>query len=159
MLPEKAVSFERHHEAAGQGSCEIVEGYGMSDLISKSKLIKAMNKTEEALEKEMVCPSWWMAYSVIDIQPTAFDPDNVIEKLKNVAKESHGNTGMRGELVVNLDDAIEMVKKGGVTDDVCEWKHFSGGKSPYKPSCESSKFEAVKIGDYCPFCGKKIKVV
>ena len=54
-----------------------------------------------------------------------------------------------------------------ISDDVCEevcceWKHFSGDKSPYRPSCKEymkSKFEAFKIGDYCTFCGKKIKIV
>ena len=54
--------------------------------------------------------------AVIDAQLTAYDVDNIIKDLKNVAKESQGNVGMGGELVVNLDDAIEIVR-GGVKDE------------------------------------------
>ena len=41
------------------------------------------------------------------------DTDNAVERLKKVSYERFGNTGMGGELVVNLDDAIEIVKEGG----------------------------------------------
>lgn len=47
--------------------------------------------------------------------PTAYDPDKVVEELRNVAYERYGNDGMGGERVVNLDDVIEIVK-GGVVD-------------------------------------------
>lgn len=52
-------------------------------------------------------------FNLIDKQPTAFDVDNVLERLKKVSYERFGNTGMGGEIVVNLDDAIEIVKEGG----------------------------------------------
>ena len=41
------------------------------------------------------------------------DIDKVVGQLKKVSYERFGNTGMGGELVVNLDDAIEIVKAGG----------------------------------------------
>lgn len=50
----------------------------------------------------------------IDAQPTAYDPDNVVEQLKSVSYERYGNDGMGGERVINMDDAIEIVKGGGV---------------------------------------------
>ena len=50
---------------------------------------------------------------IIDIQPTAYEVDKVLEQLKEVSYERFGNTGMGGEIVVNLDDAIEIVKAGG----------------------------------------------
>ena len=50
----------------------------------------------------------------IDAQPTAYDPDKVVEQLKSVSYERYGNDGMGGERVINLDDAIEIVKGGGV---------------------------------------------
>ena len=37
-----------------------------------------------------------------------------MEKLKKVSYERYGNDGMGGEPVVNLDDAIEIVKRGGI---------------------------------------------
>ncbi len=50
---------------------------------------------------------------IIESQPTAYDIDKVVGQLKKVSYERFGNTGMGGELVVNLDDAIEIVKAGG----------------------------------------------
>lgn len=46
--------------------------------------------------------------------PTAYDPDKVVEQLKSVSYERYENDGMGGERVVNMDDAIEIVKGGGV---------------------------------------------
>lgn len=46
----------------------------------------------------------------------AYDVDKVVEKLKKVSYERYGNDGMGGEPVVNLDDAIEIVKRGGRDD-------------------------------------------
>lgn len=51
---------------------------------------------------------------LIDAQPTAYDLDKVVEQLEKVAFERYGNDGMGGEMVVNMDDAIEIVKGGGV---------------------------------------------
>lgn len=49
----------------------------------------------------------------VEEQPTAYDVDKVVEQLKNVSYERFGNAGMGGENVVNLDDAIKIVKAGG----------------------------------------------
>lgn len=51
--------------------------------------------------------------STIMDQPTAYDIDKVVGQLKKVSYERFGNTGMGGELVVNLDDAIEIIKGCG----------------------------------------------
>lgn len=51
--------------------------------------------------------------NVSDI-PTAYDPDKVVKQLEAVSYERYGNDGMGGELVVNLDDAVEIMKGGGV---------------------------------------------
>ena len=48
----------------------------------------------------------------IDEVPTAYDPDKVVEQLKAVSYERYGNDGMGGELVVNLDDVVEIMKGG-----------------------------------------------
>lgn len=54
---------------------------------------------------------------LLDKYPTAYDVDNTIQHLSSVAFERYGNDGgMGGELVVNLDDAIEIVKEGGKHD-------------------------------------------
>ena len=47
-------------------------------------------------------------------QPPAYDPDKVVKQLWDVSFERFDcDTGMGGELVVNMDDAIEIVKAGG----------------------------------------------
>lgn len=46
-------------------------------------------------------------------QPNAYDTDNIVDRLENASYERFGNDGMGGELVVNLDDAIEIIRDGG----------------------------------------------
>lgn len=46
--------------------------------------------------------------------PTAYDPEKVVKQLEEVSYERLENNGMGGELVVNLDDAAEIVRGGGV---------------------------------------------
>lgn len=53
----------------------------------------------------------------IDMQPTAYDVDKTVEKLKKVSYERFGNTGMGGEVVVNLDDAIKIIRTGDVNHE------------------------------------------
>lgn len=51
---------------------------------------------------------------LIEEQPTVYDVDKVVLELQDKSFERYGNSAMGGELVVNLDDAIEIVKRGGV---------------------------------------------
>ena len=60
---------------------------------------------------------------------------------------------------VRLNEAIEIVKQGGVYD-VCEWK---AGKSngEWQPNCEpNSTYNVFGVAWFkrCPYCGKKIVV-
>lgn len=91
--------------------------------------------------------------------------EKVVEQLEDVAIERHGNdSGMGGEMVVNLDDAIEIVKHGGVgTNDVCEYKITDNmvhagcnNKQIASAFCWLNECDDYK---YCPHCGKKIKVL
>lgn len=50
---------------------------------------------------------------IVDTQQTAYDVDKVLKQLEEASYERFGNDGMGGEIVVNLDDAIEIVKAGG----------------------------------------------
>lgn len=55
-------------------------------------------------------------YQQIEEQPTGYDVDKVVSELQSKSFERYGNQGMGGELVVNLDDAIEIVKRGGIDE-------------------------------------------
>ena len=89
-------------------------------------------------------------------QPTAYDVDKVIEELELHSFEL--GTDTIPAHYVRLNEAIEIVKQSGVSNDVCEWKQTSTAR--YKTSC-GYKLEA-HFGTnacYCRQCGKKIKVV
>ena len=114
---------------------------------------------------------------IIDIiknQPTAYDIDKVVKELEEMKMRyflTIANTGdeksdFAYENVGNaLDKAIEIVKHGVVSDDVCEWKRDDTfrGMQAYKAGCCNKILDlTVRMAlemNQCPYCGKKIKVV
>lgn len=54
-----------------------------------------------------------------------------------------------------IDKAIEIVKKSGVSDDVCEWKKSEEYPFDWMVGCDGCEVHH-RQGDYCPRCGKKI---
>ena len=88
----------------------------MSDLISGSALIEEMKKTETEYENAMICPSWWSAFNIISKQPTAYDVDKVVEELELHSFEF--GTDTLPSHYVRLNDAIKIVKQGGIRKDV-----------------------------------------
>ena len=55
---------------------------------------------------------------------------------------------------------IEIVKQGGTSDDVCEWKYASDGEliqNPHTKRLYSNEPSMKNV--YCNTCGKKIKIV
>ena len=105
----------------------------------------------------------------VDDTKTAYSVDKVVEELKElksiyflaIANTGDEKSDFAYENVGNaLDKAIEIVKQGGVeTDYVCEWKLTDAKKlMPYKTSCGNEDLYDHSY-KYCPYCGKKIKVV
>ena len=84
-------------------------------LIDADALIEAMKKTESEYENAMTCPSWWSAFNVISEQPTAYDIGKVVEELCNADPQEMMSEEQRNV----LNYAIEIVKQGGVSADVC----------------------------------------
>ena len=99
----------------------------------------------------------------LDLQPTAYDMDKVIEELeieRKTANNTYNSFNMNVDLgrVFGSEKAIEIVKHVGVSDDVCEWKQTSTAK--YKTSCGYRLEEYFDTkACYCKQCGKRIKVV
>ena len=62
-----------------------------------------------------------------------YDPNKVLDRLWDASFERFGcDTGMGGELVVNMDDVIEIVKAGGNADLLIDRaKSKSGERIPY----------------------------
>ena len=167
----------------------------MSDLIRRSVLLKAFNDkniqitfdlpVEEVLGEDVDLDDFAMlvqdaiqAYKkmVIDSiknQPTAYDIDKVVEELRENASRytkkyttPYGNNGYKDTKAISIHKAIEIVKQGCVSDDVCEWKVFDNSLTDepqwvYETTCGKYAGEehTSKAFAYCPCCGKKIKIV
>ena len=70
----------------------------------------------------------------------------------------YGNNGYRDTKAISTHKAIEIVKHGGVSDDVCEWEKSKDYPFDWLVGCDGCEVNH-RQGDYCPRCGKKIKVV
>lgn len=101
------------------------------------------------------CMNYICEFRDIQKQPTAYDVDKVVEKLEE--KIADMNFCEYRDAFI---DAIEIVKQGGVSDDVCEWKSASDGEfiqNPHTKRLYSNEPSVQNV--YCNTCGKKIKVV
>ena len=134
----------------------------MSDLISRSKVISVLEQLEEhSLTGKMDISN---AIYLLENQPTAYSVDKVVEELRRMS--GNGYRDVDGDYVppmIETKNAIEIVKKGGVSDDVCEWK-YNDTEYYWESSCDHlhifmSDGPKENEYDFCPYCGKKIKVV
>ena len=135
----------------------------MSDLISRSELIKLFKEHMRTAKdfREIIVN----IIPTIKNQPTAYNVDKVIEELYEERTEILLSNDYECEIINycldNFDKAIEIVKQGGVVDDVCEWRSTQINNE-WKPSCEpNSTYNVFGVAWFkrCPYCGKKIKVV
>lgn len=136
----------------------------MSDLISRGELLKRflVNKDGHRIP-ERDCDNLEVTVSIKDVktiikeQPTAYDIDKIVDELEK--REEHYVEMLDWQGQSAICDAIEIVKHGGVSDDVCEWKQDNMCEKVYMVcgGCFTSAYQ--KDFKYCPYCGKKIKVV
>lgn len=146
----------------------------MNDLISRSELLESFRKSycgHLGMENSDRMIMFKSVCRIINEQPTAYDIGKVVEELEGINGLIRGRKTCSeceyitycfyGEQLhkVAIDKAIEIVKQGAVSDDVCEWK--------IKDACYTSSIKhydalptsIVKTFTNCPYCGKKIKVV
>ena len=142
----------------------------MNDLIRREDVIKLVNQFVFGICKDQNDEVRKTFNKYIEKMPTAYDIDKVVEELEQKKEEVQR---MRNTCValsdlevcdienVTYKRAIEIVKHGGVSDDVCEWKSTQINNE-WKPSCEpNSTYNVFGVAWFkrCPYCGKKIKVV
>ena len=94
----------------------------MTDLISRSELLKEIEKYKfgaisNNAEREYVKTT---ILNFIECQPTAYDPDKVVEELKENASRytkkyttPYGNNGYKDTKAISIHKAIDIVKRGG----------------------------------------------
>ena len=116
----------------------------MSDLISRSeyasKLVKALDVLNKEYKEAMLNEdyelisaiqnqqgAYTIALRVLDNQPPAYDVDKVAEELEENASRytkkyitPYGNNGYRDTKAISVNKAIEIVKHGVISDDVCK---------------------------------------
>ena len=134
----------------------------MSDLISRNELIENFRKCyigHLGMEKSDSCMTFHGICNVINNTNTSYDIDKVVEELEK-SKAIGADCVGEGFECVPLFKAIEIVKQGGVSDDVCEWKSASDGEfiqNPHTKRLYSNEPSMKNV--YCNTCGKKIKIV
>ena len=96
--------------------------------------------------------------TMIDAVPTAYDLDKVFSELKTDSSVKLYGSQNSDNYMIPVKRAIEIVKNGGVADDVCEWTKSKDYPFDWFVGCDGCEVNH-KQGDYCPRCGKKIKVV
>ena len=137
----------------------------MSDLISRKKIRDYIKGEINPYGKPFEGTAYELGLKIIryiDAMDSDYDVEKVVYELE---KESFTTTDtVCGGIfkAIRTISAIEIVKHGGVSDDVCEWEKDEHSENdnpaewiicPHKPKRIFSK--DIK---YCPYCGKKIKV-
>ena len=88
----------------------------MSDLISRSAAIEEINKIVRKYQGKPMIPSIFSAVAVLQNQPTAYDPDKVVEQLEKADSVKCYGSNNSGNYLIPVKDAAEIVKAGGKVD-------------------------------------------
>ena len=104
----------------------------MSDLISRSELINALKvhfdscfrEDGELLYSDHICTSDDVVdlIKLVENQPTAYSVDGVVEELKTDSSVKLYGSQNSDNYMIPVKRTIEIVKQGGVSDDVCKKK-------------------------------------
>ena len=140
----------------------------MSDLISREKIRDYIKGEINPYGKPFEGTAYELGLKImryIDAMDSDYDVEKVVEELEENARTV--NVIGYGTIyeAINKDVAIKIVKHVGVSDDVCEWNQIKCGVGlkTYKISCFGKTLEmpvsTARGLKYCPYCGKKIKVV
>ncbi|MGN0346322.1 MAG: hypothetical protein ACI4DU_03450 [Lachnospiraceae bacterium] len=137
----------------------------MSDLIRRSEVINILYQVFEnhsmATDKNDSLGGFGSeVFKRVREMPTAYDTDNIVAELQKIEEHCLEMNDWQGQSAVV--EAIEIVKQGGVSDDVCEWRVVDRPNNLpiYNTSCGYKLEEYFDTNAcYCKQCGKKIKAV
>ena len=127
----------------------------MSDLISRKKICDYIKGEINPYGKPFEGTAYELGLKImryIDAMDSAYDIDRVVEELESELK--------KGNIAIDFGEfrLFEIVKQCVVSDDVCELRLLNGHKFLHETSC-GDVFDMQNGFKYCPYCGKKIKVV
>ena len=139
----------------------------MSDLISRSEALQRLIQ-ETVYSKNNLIHINTIKRLLQDVE-SAYDIDKTVEELESFAKLAedrwvNGTSKHAYQEHKCWVKAIEIVKQGCVSDDVCEWRLCDEEANVYDTSCRNPHIliegtPKENNYEYCPYCGKKIKVV
>ena len=123
-------------------------------LIDAGKLLDELNERKTPYDAEI---------NEIIVSQKVYDIDKVVEQLEEWTFNADVNLGdgtVKNSDLIASENAIEIVKRGIISDDVCEWKSTSNREfiqNPHTKRLYSNEPSMKNV--YCNTCGKKIKVV
>ena len=140
----------------------------MSDLISRKKICDYIKGKINPYGKPFEGTAYELGLKImryIDAMESDYDIDKVVEKLELHSFEL--GTDTIPVHYVRLNEAIEIVKQGGISDAsdyVCEWRLCDEEANVYDTSCRNPHIliegtPQENNYEFCPYCGKKIKTV
>lgn len=128
------------------------------------KHIKEVIKKQNGKNIDLVPVGELMVF--IDREPTAYDPDKVVEQLEDYGNEEtyyYKNTPYEKCIEECIGKAIQIVKSCEQEQkSECEWKLEDSESNLYVTECVNRHliFEGTPEENgykYCPYCGRKIK--
>ena len=139
----------------------------MSDLISRKKIRDYIKGEINPYGKPFEGTAYELGLKImryIDAMDSDYDVDKIVEEWEENSSRytkkyttPYGNNGYKDTKAISVNKAIEIVKHGGVSDDVCEWNCDEYGR--YHTKCHTLADNDPLEYTYCPYCGKKIKIV
>ena len=133
----------------------------MSDLISRKKIRDYIKGEINPYGKPFEGTAYELGLKImryIDAMDSAYDIDRVVEELESELK--------KGNIAIDFGEfrLFEIVKQCVVSDDVCEWRLCDEDANVYDTSCRNPHIliegtPQENNYEFCPYCGKKIKIV
>ena len=109
----------------------------MSDLIRRKKIRDYIKGEINPYGKPFEGTAYELGLKIIryiDAMDSDYDVEKVVEELEENSSRytkkyttPYGNNGYKDTKAISVNKAIEIVKHGGVSDDVCKWKEDKGG--------------------------------
>ena len=134
----------------------------MSDFVRKSDVLDLLygifDKYKMSTDKNISIGKSFGTdvFEEIRNMPTAYSVEKVIAKLEEAKHTICLSDDDLEHYQNGIDRAIEIVKNGCASYDVCEWEQQEDGYRNCRYSFD--EIDSVDFFRYCPYCGKKIKV-
>lgn len=138
----------------------------MSDLISRNEVNDVIDELEvytcgrpNTMKVEVSVLQLQRFINKLKNIPTAYDVDKVVGELLALNKNYNDGINLYEEVAeIPTEEAIEIVKQCGVSNDVCKWRQTSTTKYKTGRGYKLEEFFDTNAC-FCKQCGKRIEIV